>query len=385
MLATLSVKTGGSSAEVLALLERATQADPLNLDAWMTLLARHLRAGDYQAGLAAAQSAVKFIPDNIPLMDIAGRIQLASGNENQSNSTYADLIRVAPRSPAGYMGLAASLLRTGSFEAAAKVIQPYLAIDPRSIDAQRLMAEIALAQKQYAQALAVARDLQRHYPKLAIGTILEAKIESAQGRQQATIAALRLSVAKEMPDASPVLLHEFLLRADQAAAARQFAAEWLNKHPKDAQFMSYLGDTELKQENWDAALRHYDSALAIDSQNVSALNNGAMALLGRKDPKALEYAQRALAIQPNRPEVLDTLAQVHVRRKDYPAAIAALRQAIGRATDPGPLQMSLAQVYVTSGDPASAINELQLLVDKGKAHPLYPRARKMQADLRRRG
>jgi len=385
MLAALSVQTGGTSAEVLNLLERATKADPLNLNAWMMLLTRHFRAGDMQAGLLTAQSAVKFIPDNVQLMDMSGRIQLGSGNVNQANSTYADLIRVAPRSPAGYMGLAATLMVADNLEAAAKVMQPYLAIDPTSIEAQRLVAEIALRRRQYAQALAIARNLQRQYPRLATGNILEAQVESAQGRQEAAIAALRLSVDKDSPDAAPVLLHEVLLRTDQTASAKEFAAGWLKRHPKDAQFMAYLGDTELDRKNWDAAMSHYDRALGIDPLNAGALNNGALALMQRKDPKALEYAQRALAIQPNRPEMLDTLAQVHVSRKEYAPAIAALRQAIGRATDPAPLQLSLAQVYVTSGDSASAISELQLLVDRGKTHPLYPKARKLLAELRRRG
>jgi len=385
MLAALSVQTGGTSAEVLNLLERATKADPLNLNAWMMLLTRHFRAGDMQAGLLTAQSAVKFIPDNVQLMDMSGRIQLGSGNVNQANSTYADLIRVAPRSPAGYMGLAATLMVADNLEAAAKVMQPYLAIDPTSIEAQRLVAEIALRRRQYAQALAIARNLQRQYPRLATGNILEAQVESAQGRQEAAIAALRLSVDKDSPDAAPVLLHEVLLRTDQTASAKEFAAGWLKRHPKDAQFMAYLGDTELDRKNRDAAMSHYDRALGIDPLNAGALNNGALALMQRKDPKALEYAQRALAIQPNRPEMLDTLAQVHVSRKEYAPAIAALRQAIGRATDPAPLQLSLAQVYVTSGDSASAISELQLLVDRGKTHPLYPKARKLLAELRRRG
>ena len=385
MLAALSVQTGGTSAEVLDLLERATKADPLNLNAWMTLLTRHFRAGDMQAALLAAQSAVKFIPDNVQLMDMTGRIQLAAGNVNQANSTYADLIRVAPRSAAGYMGLTTALMVSGNLEAAAKVMQPYLAIDPTSIEAQRLVAEIALRRRQYAEAVAIARNLQRQYPKLAIGNILEAQIESAQGRQEAAIAALRLSVDKDSPDAAPVLLHEALLRTDKTALAAEFAAGWLKKHPKDSQFMAYLGDTELDRKNWDAAMRHYDNVLAIDPVNVGTLNNAALALMQRKDPKALEYVQRALAIQPNRPEVLDTLSQVYVSRKEYAPAIAALRQAIGRATDPAPLQLSLVQVYVTSGDPASAIGELQLLVDRGKTHPLYPKARKLLADLRRRG
>ena len=385
MMAALSVQTGATSAEVLDLLERATKADALNLNAWMYLLTRHFRAGDMQAGMLAAQSAVKFIPDNVQLMDMAGRIQLAAGSVNQANSTYADLIRVAPRSPAGYMGLAAAQLVSGNLEAAAKVMQPLIAMDPTSVDAQRLVADIAIRRRQFAEAMVIARNLQRLYPKVAVGYILESQAESAQGRQQAAIAALRLGVEKEMPEAAPVLLHDALLRNAETEPAKQFAYAWLTKHPKDSQFMTYLGDTELDAKKWGAASRQYERALAIDPTNVGALNNGALALIQQNDPRAMEYAQRAVAIQPNRPEVLDTLAQVFVSRKEYAQAIVALRQAVARATDPSPLRLSLAEVYVASGDPASAVSELQLLVDRGKAHPLYPKARKMLAELRRRG
>ena len=124
--------------------------------------------------------------------------------------------------------------------------------------------------------------------------------------------------------------------------------------------------------------------MRIDPALAGTLNNSAWALLQAGDPTALDFAQRAVAIQPNRPEFLDTLAQVYVSRKEYPKAIEALRQAINRATNPMPLQLSLAKVYVTSGDNASAIAELQALVDRGKTAPLYPQARKLLAELRRR-
>ena len=78
------------------------------------------------------------------------------------------------------------------------------------------------------------------------------------------------------------------------------------------------------------------------------------------------------------------MAQIYFSKNDFPQAISTFRQAIGRATDPVPLQLSLAQAYVAAGDPASAVTELQSIVDRGKAHPKYPQARKLLADLRRR-
>jgi putative PEP-CTERM system TPR-repeat lipoprotein len=385
MLAMLSVQTGSTSAEVLELLERATKSDPLNLNAWMTLLMRHFNAGDFPAAMLAAQTAMKAIPENVQLMDLTGRIQLAAGNLNQANSTFADLIKVAPRSAAGYMGLASALVAGNDIEAATKVVQRLVAMDPQYIDAQRMAAELAVRRRRYGEALDIARLLQRQFPADAAGYLVEAQVEAQQNHRPQFIAALRVAAKKTNPQAAPVQLHGELLRSGDKALAGQFAEEWLKLHPKDAAFLSYVGDTELDAKNWQGALTQYERALAINPQHVPALNNAAMALLNLKDDtKAMKYVERALVVQPNRPEVLDTLAQIHMSRKDYSKAAAALRLAIGRATDPGPLQLSLAQVYVAQGDNASAIAELQAIVERGKASPLYPQARKQLAQLRSR-
>ena len=384
MLATVAVRTGGTSAEVLSLMERATKADALNQNAWMALLMRHFHAGDMQAGLLASQSANKSIPDNVQLMDLTGRIQMASGNLNQAKSTFADIIRVAPRSVVGYMGLATSLVAAGDLEAAAKVVQRLTALYPAYIDGRRMAADIAVRRRQYSEAMAIAKELKQLHPKEAAGYALEAQVASTQGKPAAAIAALRTAITKDNLEATPVTLHQALLRDGQAGPARAFADDWLKLHPKDALFISYLGDIDLEAKDWSGALRQYAVALQIDPALAGALNNSAWALLQSKDPKAQDFALRAVAIQPNRPEFLDTLAQVYVSRKEYPKAIEALRQAINRATNPMPLQLSLAKVYVTSGDNASAIAELQALVDRGKTAPLYPQARKLLAELRRR-
>ena len=384
MLAALTIRMAGSPAEALEMIERATRSDPLNANAWTALLMRHFQAGDIPAALLASQSATKAIPENVQLMDLTGRIEMAAGNQNQAKGTYASIISVAPRAPAGYVGLAMTLVASGDLEAADKVIQRLIAIQPASIDAQRIAADIAMSRNKFSDALSIARNLQRQHPKFAVGHVLEAQAEAAQGRPQAAIAALRQAVNKQDTGPTPVLLHQTLIRQRDTDGAQAFANEWIKRQPKDMQFVAYLGDVELDAKNTEAAAALYAKVLAAEPDHVGALNNAAMALLGRNDEKALEYALRAAGLQPNRPEVLDTLARVHLSRKEYPKAIEALRRGIGRSTNPGQLQLFLAQALIASGDTSSATTELQALVDRGKTHPQYARARTLLAEVRRR-
>lgn len=382
--AALAARTGAPSGAVLTLLDRAVKADPQNVDAWVALLTRHYHAADYSAAVAASQQATRAVPDNVQVMELTGRIQLAAGNINQANSTFADLIKVAPRSAAGYVGLITTLLASNDTANAAKVAQRLIDADPSSVTARRMAGDIEVRRNNPAAALSFARDLQKRAPEEAAGYLLEAQAASAQGNRASTIAALRTAVRKLNPMDAPVLLHTELLRAGQAEQATEFARSWMAKYPKDALYLTYLGDAAMHVKDFEGASAWYEKALAIDPRLVPALNNAALALMRRNDARAIEYAQRAVAVQPLNPDVLDTLAQVYAQRRAYPKAIDALKLAVGRATNPGPLQLSLARLHEAAGDRASAMAELQSVVDKGRTHPQYAEARKMQAALRQR-
>ena len=385
MLGLLSVRTGGSTEEVLSLLKRATETDPLYLNAWLALMARHFSAGDNQAALNAGQTAVTLIPGNVQLMDMFGRIQLKAGEIAQASSTYASLIRVAPRSPAGYMGQAATLLTTGELEAAAKTMQRLIELDPRSIDAQRMAAEIAIRRKLFKNAMAIARNVQQQYPGESVGFSLEGEVEAAQGNRVATIAVLKKGLGKANPDLLPVRVHGLLLQDGKLAEARDFESSWIQSHPKDLTFISHLGDLALAAKDLQRARARYDQVLAIDPRHVGTLNNLAWASLqSNNSDEALKLVQRALTVQPDRPDVLDTLAEIYVSRKEYKNAIDALRRAINRSTDSAALRLSLAKVYIAANERPNAVIELERILALGKGHPLHIQARKLLAEQRRR-
>jgi uncharacterized protein HemY len=224
--------------------------------------------------------------------------------------------------------------------------------------------------------------MQRQYPDQAVGYVIEGDAELAAGRTVPAIEAMRRGLDKKNRGPLAGTIHALLLREKRDAEAQQFATSWMKGHPDDALFIGYLGDAELSAKNWAAARRYYDQLLKLDANNVGALNNIAWILLQNKDPESMAFIQKALAVAPDQPDVLDTLSQIHASRKEYSQAIGALRKAINRATSPSKLQISLAQVLLASGDRTSAIDELQKLVDRGKGAPNYAQARKLLAELR---
>ena len=383
MLAGVSLRSGGSASEVLSLLERATKADPLELNGWLMLMMRHFNAGDVQAALNASQSANVAIPDNVLLLEMTGRIQIKGGDIRQANSTYASLIRVAPRSALGYMGLAATLIAADELEAAAKTMQRLIDLDPRAVEPQRMAADIAVRRKMYKEALAIARNLQKQYPNDAVGWAVQGDVEASQGNWAAAAAALRGGLEKQNAAAMPLRLHVALLRDGKLPEARQLEVSWVKSHPKDVVFLAHLGDTSLAAKDWAAALGWYEQVLAIDPKNFGTLNNTAWVLLQTNDAKALDYAERALSEAPDRPEVLDTLAQIYASQQNYAKAIDSLKRAINRATNTAPLQLSLAQIYIQAKDRPNAINELEKLMALGKSSPYYLPARKLLTEQRK--
>jgi len=110
----------------------------------------------------------------------------------------------------------------------------------------------------------------------------------------------------------------------------------------------------------EEAAREYTSALDSDPNNPGALNNLALLLSesGGDLDAALQCAQRARELQPDSPDIADTLGWVYVKKNMTDQAITILREAVkgipGRSSPHYHLAMALNQ----KGDRSGAIAEL---------------------------
>jgi Flp pilus assembly protein TadD len=92
--------------------------------------------------------------------------------------------------------------------------------------------------------------------------------------------------------------------------------------------------------------------------------------------------QKARELRPNDPAIGDTLGWIHVKKKNYPAAIAALKQSSEAFKDSNPTVLyHLAVAYDKNGDEAAARETLKKAFATQQAFPETVQAQKLYEAL----
>lgn len=175
--------------------------------------------------------------------------------------------------------------------------------------------------------------------------------------------ARSMSTLQDVPERAASLLIRAdgrLVRADRAGARQAFeeaieaAPRWVEPQLR----LAMLNDAENRHQ---AAVEAYRKILQIQPNHTVALNNLAYALaVFQKVPaEALSFAQRAVALMPNDPNILDTLGWVQYLMGNSVDAAKTMADAVRRAPQSPELRLHAAIVYAAGGARAVAENELK--------------------------
>ncbi len=368
-LADIKRMNGGTTQEVAALIKAAIDANANDAQPRLALINLYQTTGDNAAALSTAQAAAAALPNDIEIQFALAHSLIASGDINQANSMYGRITSQHPDLAAGHLGLAETELAKKDFTAAWKSANRALDLAPNAVAAQHIAILVAMNDKRAQDALPIARSMQSQRPKDSLGYILEGEIELAQQQPDAAAAAFRKALATNNPAQAPAQLHATLLRAKKDAEAAKFADSWQRSHPKDALFLLYLAEAATARGQYEAARAHYRQLLTLQPDNPIALNNLANVLLLANDSGALALAEKANQLAPGQPALMDTLAMALAADKQFPKAIELQKQAIGKAPNSPAYQLTMAKIYLQSGDKAQARRVLETLLAPGKDFP----------------
>jgi len=339
-----------------------------------------LHAGDVPGSRAVAAQALKEDPASLDAMLIDAQLAVATGDLGRALQGYDKLLAVWPTNLAAVSGKAAvlgDLGRTKDMEQTLKLVESRAGADPQ---VAFLQARAAAARKDWK----VARDiLQANEAKLAdqdgasllYGQVLSAlgqhrlaqarlaplvskspqdllarralaKAQLAAGDAKAAVETLRPLAASPLTDAADLRL---LAQTAQTAGdpdAGRFAERARFPHPRALAKALADGDAAMRARNWGNAIAIYEQLLAAtDGKNPIILNNIAYAQ-GRVGNKAaaLNYAQKALAIDPGNPSIMDTAAMLMLQNGgDRGRALSLLRNAAAKAPGNATIRQHLAQ------------------------------------------
>lgn len=370
-LAELRAREGGPKAEIAELIIKAVTANPTEKVPRLLLVEFHLRNKDDKLALSAAQNAVAAIPESPELLEVLGRAQLASGDNNQAMISYNKMATLQPNSPVPYMRMAEAHLVAKDKEAAAQSLRKALEVKPDHLDAQRGLILYALDAKKYTEATAVARTMQKQKPASALGYQFEGDIAVLQKKWDVAAEAYRAGLKQGAFAELASKLHSTLIAGGKAADADKMAASWLKDNPKESVFLLYLGNTAIARNDLAGAEKLYRSVIQIAPNNAIAYNNLAWITGKLKKEGGIVLAEKAISLVPSQPAYMDTLAMLLSDKGDYAKALEWQTKAIALQPANIAYKFNLAKIHIQGGKKDLArphLEDLAKLGDKFPAH-----------------
>lgn len=361
-LADLQARTGVAAKDIAITLQRAVSANSQAPGPRLALIDLHLRSEDAKSALAAAQSAVAALPSDPRVLHANGVAQEAAGEVNQAIETYNKLAALQPQAVPPLLRLALLYVQQADTDKAISSLRRAQKIAPRERDIVPVLVKVFVAAKRHEDALMEARALQKREPKFAGGYSLEGDILLAQSKFTEAERLYREALRVE-PRANVVAvkIHGTLIAAGKAAEADRWAKKWMADNPRDPAIRLYLGEHELAAKNLNASAVHYQAAIAIEPNNVLALNNLAWISGELGDPKALGYAERASKLAPNNAAVLETYGMLLVKKGEADKSLRFLERASKLTPSRNDRRLNYAKALIEAGKKDDAREELEAL------------------------
>lgn len=370
----------GKPADAIALLERASAAKPADIPAALRLGTAYLRANEKQKASALAQRLVISYPSSPEVLDFSAQTQLANGDKEGALDTYRKLASLAPNSAQVQYRIATVQMSMMNQGAAVDSLKKAIAIKPDYLDAQVALAAVQVRNNKPDEALAIARQIQKQIPKQPVGYSLEGDLMMLQQKPAEAVKPYDQALAANGGNAVLMKLHEALTKTGKTKEADARVASWLKAHPEDNAVRLHFATLSMATDN-KSAIEQFQAILKKDPNNVGALNNLALAYYKEKDPKALEYAEKAATVAPANPAVMDTLGFLLVENGDVKRGLPYLEKAAAAAPNVVTIRYNLAVAQAKSGDKENARKSLEEVIAKGGNSPKVEEAKAMLKTL----
>ncbi len=367
----------GDAAQATRWLERASAASPDTISTSASLMAQYLRTDDAPKAIALAGKLLVTSPANPDLLDLLGKAQLANHEDDKALLTFRQLTVLLPRSAQARMEVAAVLLKMKRNDAAREMLKDALALQPDLPAALMILADMYITRGWYELALPMAMRLQQTFPKETAGYQLEGDILMGRHHSAQALAVYERALALRATSKLTVKAVTALRAMGKTEEAAARLARWRRDHPADSWVALYQAETEMADQQVQAASATLESLVQQEPRNVVALNNLAQAYERLHDARAQATAESAYALAADQPAVMDTLGWILVEQGNPSRGLPMLTKAAAQAPGACAIRFHLAMALFKAGNTAAARNEMLAVgasaapcAEKGQAQTL---------------
>jgi predicted O-linked N-acetylglucosamine transferase (SPINDLY family) len=253
--------------------------------------------------------------------------------------------------------------QAGDLEAAERLYQAVLAVQPNHPDVLHLLGLVALQSGRLEQAVPWIQRAIAVRPDNPVYHCNLGEVFRAAGQTQEARRCYQQALAVQ-PKFVPAHYNLGLSHAEaEPATAEQYFARTAALDPTHVHALNDLGSVLRRLGQTDRALEAYRQALAVQPEFVDALSNLSVTLseLGRSE-EALKYAERAVAVRPELAETQHVLGLARRAAGQLEFAAAAFQEAIRLRPEFPEALAELATVLRQQGDVPGAVKAYHALL-----------------------
>ncbi len=377
----LLARQGLSKKDLLAKSDAVIARHPELAGPRLTKIALLLEQGEIKLALTAAQDGSVAHANDPAFQDMIGIAQLALGDANQAAAAFNRMAALQPGSPQPLMRMAELSVQQKDPRAALRHLQKALQLKPDYLPAQLNMVGLLLGTGKVRDAMQVARTVQQQRPTESVGWALEGDIARQTMQLAEAIHAYEQAMERRPSEEVVARLYMAYNEAQRRADAAKLEASWLAKSPASSRFLFMLGEQALQRSDYTQAQSYFQRVLELQPNNALALNNLAWLLNKAGKPDALSMAEKALALAPERAEILDTAAEIHASQKQWAKAIELQKRALAQQPEQAIYRLHLSQYLVAAGEKSQAREQLDILLARGQSMPQFAEAKRMRDAL----
>ena len=323
----------GNYTEAVAQYSEAIKIDSSFAPAHYKLSQAYLRMRDPNDALQELKRTIALDPDNYRAHTDFANLLIASRNpENLKEAKlHLDILRAKqPNAPETHQSWATFDAAQGDLKSAIDESQKSIALNPNHPEPYLQLALFQLANNQPDQAepsfrKAVEVDPKSMRAQIALGTFYQSVNRMPEAEEQFQHA---IEVDPTSISARSALMRLFM-REGKSADAEAFAQKSKKDLPDNPDAYRMPGDFYIATNNFDKAATEYASLSKDHPQDQQVLRKYIQILILKDHlDEAAKLNDKILQSNPHDSEALTFKAQIQLRQKDAPGAIASLQAAI---------------------------------------------------------
>ena len=310
-----------------------------------------LERGEYAQAERLFREQVAKTPQSAEALSNLGTVLAREQKFDEAIKTYERALRADPKLTGVYFNLGVAYFKAGRYQAAVTPFEMFLKSQPKDPRARQLLAVSFVESAQYQRGIVLLEQLSQEQPNDPSVLFALAGAHIRAGDEVRGKQLLKQLDTLNLPPASVHLLQGMLYyRGQQYDDSERELQEAVRLDPRSAPALAALGRLRLRVNDDTAAIDFFERALAIQPQDAES-NYQLGVLLGRngQEARGRHYLIRAMEQRANYPDPMYFLAKMDLNENHPAQALKLLERAAQIAPDTESIRFLLARAYKQAG------------------------------------